>query len=203
MFQITEKKLLEFAANAKSVPELVRAINEQLETFEINIAFRPHHFLAQAAHESMGFQKFTENLNYSSDRLLQVFPKYFRNTNPGAYHRQPEKIANRVYANRMGNGPEESGDGWDYRGRGIFQLTGKNNYRTMSEKIGLDLVGNPDLAADPENAVLIACHFWDINNLNRFADLDDILAVTKRINGGTHGLDDRKVWLRRAKMIFR
>jgi putative chitinase len=108
-----------------------------------------------------------------------------------AYHRQPEKIANRAYGGRMGNGPEASGDGWKYRGRGLIQLTGKDNYRAASDALGVDLVANPDSVTRPEMAALTAAWFWSKNKLNDLADRGDTVAISKRINGGTHGLDDR------------
>jgi putative chitinase len=107
------------------------------------------------------------------------------------YHRNPEKIANKVYADRMGNGDEASGDGFKYRGRGLIQLTGKDNYRACGDALGVDLVENPDLVSSPQYAALSAGWFWDKNKLNQFADANDMTTLTKRINGGTHGLDDR------------
>jgi putative chitinase len=107
------------------------------------------------------------------------------------YHRNPEKIANKVYADRMGNGNEASGEGFKYRGRGLIQLTGKDNYRACGEALGVDLLDNPDLVSSPQYAALSAGWFWDKNKLNQFADANDMTGLTKRINGGTHGLDDR------------
>ena len=160
---------------------------------------RAAHFFAQTAHESGNFKAFSENLNYSAKGLRGIFGKYFpTEALANAYARQPMKIANRVYANRMGNGPEGSGDGWKYRGRGFLQLTGKNNYRAFGIYIGREqeVLDNPDLVAG-ELAAESALWFFDCNKLWGICDqgVNDgaILALTKRINGGTHGLDDRKL----------
>ena len=151
------------------------------------------HFFAQTAHESGNFKAFSENLNYSEDGLLRVFPKYFDAIKARQYSRQPERIANRVYANRMGNGDEASGDGWRYKGRGALQLTGKSNYKDFADWLGKSI--DPNNVAD-EYAFDSAKYFFDKNKLWGICDkgVDDatILVLTKRINGGTHGLDDRK-----------
>lgn len=151
------------------------------------------HFFAQTAHESGNFKAFSENLNYSEDGLLRVFPKYFDAIKARQYSRQPERIANRVYANRMGNGDEASGDGWRYRGRGALQLTGKANYKDFADWLGKSI--DPNNVAD-DYAFDSAQYFFDKNKLWSVCDksVDDatILALTRRINGGTHGFDDRK-----------
>lgn len=155
------------------------------------------HFFAQTAHESGNFKAFSENLNYSADGLNKIFPKYFKNAgrDPNVYGRHPEKIANIVYANRMGNGDEASGDGWKYRGRGALQLTGKDNYKAFADYLGKpEIMDNPDLVAT-DYSFESAKFFFDKNKLwDLCKTVDDaaILAVTKRVNGGTHGLDDRK-----------
>lgn len=159
---------------------------------------RAAHFFAQTAHESGNFKAFSENLNYGAKGLRGIFGKYFpTDALAAAYERKPEKIANRVYANRMGNGDESSGDGWKYRGRGALQLTGKSNYQAFSDYIGRpDVMTNPDLVAG-ELCFESALWFFDRNKLWSICDqgITDaaILALTKRINGGTHGLDDRKM----------
>jgi putative chitinase len=160
---------------------------------------RAAHFFAQTAHESGNFKAFSENLNYGAKGLRGIFGKYFpTDALARAYERQPQKIANRVYANRMGNGDEASGDGWKYRGRGPLQLTGKNNYRAFGRYIGREqeILDNPDLVAT-ELGFESALWFFDANKLWGICDqgVNDatILALTKRINGGTHGLDDRKL----------
>lgn len=149
-------------------------------------------FLAQVAHESGGFNFTKENLNYSADGLQKVFGKYFPNADTAtAYARQPEKIANKVYANRMGNGDEASGDGYKYCGRGLIQLTGKNNYTKYAAAVKKELTEAVSYLETPAGAVSSAGWFWSTNNLNDYADKGDIIGMTKRINGGTNGLDDR------------
>jgi putative chitinase len=163
-----------------------------MEEFEINTPQRVAGFLAQCAHESGNFTAIRENLNYSADGLKRVFPKYFRDVDANDYNRNPEKIANRVYSNRMGNGDEDSGDGYAYRGRGLIQLTGKDNYANCSMDLEVDLIEDPSYLETPEGAARSAAWFWWKNNLNSFADKGDIVGMTKRINGGTIGLEDRK-----------
>ena len=149
-------------------------------------------FLAQVAHESGGFNFTKENLNYSADGLQKVFGKYFPNADTAtAYARQPEKIANKVYANRMGTGDEASGDGYKYCGRGLIQLTGKNNYTKYAAAVKKELTEAVSYLETPAGAVSSAGWFWSTNNLNDYADKGDIIGMTKRINGGTNGLDDR------------
>ena len=159
---------------------------------------RAAHFFAQTAHETGGFKAFSENLNYSADGLNKIFPKYFKNAgrDANAYARNPEKIANVVYASRMGNGDEASGDGWKYRGRGALQLTGKANYEAFAKYLNNnEVLENPDLVAT-KYAFESAMFFFERNKLWSICDqgINDaaILALTKRINGGTHGLEDRK-----------
>ena len=158
---------------------------------------RAAHFFAQTAHESGGFKAFSENLNYSADGLNKIFPKYFKRAgrDANAYHRNPEKIANVVYSNRMGNGDEASGDGWKFRGRGALQLTGKDNYAAFAKYLNKpEILDNPDLVAT-EYSFESAMFFFDNNKLWSICDRgvtdEVILALTKRINGGTHGLADR------------
>lgn len=183
--------------------EYLPYINTVLPEFGIDTPQRMAHFLSQVAHESGGLKYSIENLNYSAKALRSVFGKYFKtNEIAEAYARKPEKIANRVYANRMGNGDEESGDGWKYRGRGLIQLTGKFNYEQFAKDHDIDCVNNPDLLRSPQVALMSACWFWKKRKLNRYADEDDIHMVTKRINGGTHGLQDRQSWLDSFKSIF-
>ena len=159
---------------------------------------RAAHFFAQTAHESGGFKAFSENLNYGAKGLRGIFGKYFpTEAMARAYERKPQKIANRVYANRMGNGDEASGEGWLFRGRGALQLTGKFNFKAFSDYIGRpDVMTNPDLVAT-ELAFESALWFFDRNKLWSICDQGTgdaaILALTKRINGGTHGLDDRRM----------
>lgn len=165
-----------------------------METFKINTPLRLAHFLSQCMHESGNFKFLIENLNYSENGLLSTFPKYFSNGSAAQYARNPEKIANRVYANRMGNGNEWSGDGWKYRGRGYIQLTGKANYVSFSQSVGENVVSNPDLVST-KYPLASAAWFFHRNALNTIADkgpsVDVITAVTRRVNGGTKGLSDR------------
>ena len=158
---------------------------------------RAAHFFAQTSHETGGFKLFSENLNYSVDGLKKIFGKYFPGDLATSYARNPEKIANRVYGARMGNGAEATGDGWKYRGRGALQLTGKDNYTAFAKYLGTDeVLTNPDLVAT-KYSFESAMFFFERNKLWDICDkgINDaaILALTKRINGGTHGLEDRKV----------
>lgn len=161
------------------------------------------HFFAQILHESGCLRYDMENLNYSADGLLKTFPKYFKTREQAeAYARQPEKIANRVYANRMGNGNEARGDGWKYRGRGLIQLTGKSTYTAFATWIGdLRVIDNPDLVST-DYAVHSAVYFWDDRKLNRLADADDVVGVTRKINGGVNGLAHRKELLNKANGLL-
>jgi putative chitinase len=166
--------------------------------FSLTTSTRQSAFLAQTAHESAGFTRLTENLNYSATGLAATWPARFRGADgqPNALarglHRQPEAIANVVYANRMGNGPEASGDGWRYRGRGLLQITGRAQYQRCGAALGLPLVEQPDLLAQPGPAVLSAAWFWQVNGLNELADAGDFEAITRRINGGLNGLAERR-----------
>lgn len=149
-------------------------------------------FIAQTGHESVDYNVLEENLNYSADGLRRVFGKYFRDVSPDSYARNPRKIASRVYANRMGNGPESTGDGWKYRGRGVLQITGYNNYAKCSEYFFNTpdiFVNDPDLLLEKKNALRSAIWYWDVNNLK---NITDFVTLTRRINGGTNGLDDRQ-----------
>lgn len=164
------------------------------ERFEINTPLRLAHFLSQCGHESAGFKAVVENLNYKADSLLKVFPKYFSAETAAACERNPEKIANIVYANRMGNGNTASGDGYKYRGRGFIQLTGKNNYAVFTKSIGEDCVANPDLVST-KYPLASAAWFFHKNELHKLADQGStdvvVTSITKRINGGIIGLADR------------
>ena len=179
-----------------SIPDKVKQeLWSVMSKFGIRTVDRLAHFLGQCHHESGGFTKVRENLNYSEKALLKTFPKYFKGKDPKPYVKNPEALANYVYANRLGNGSEASGDGWKYRGRGYIQLTGKDNYRAFDAFVDDDiLVGGPDLVAT-KYPLLSAAWFWHTNKINNLADggvdIDDITKVTKRVNGGTHGLQER------------
>jgi len=168
----------------------VEGLNETFEHFEINTPERMAMFIAQTAHESANFSAVEENLNYAAKALLGFWPKKFAGV-ADEYARKPEKIANRAYCDRMGNGNEASGEGYKFRGRGLIQLTGKDNYKSCGKALGLDLVADPDQVAKNPVAVLSAGWFWDTRKLNTWADKEDVTTVTKKINGGTIGLADR------------
>jgi putative chitinase len=192
-FEFTPGHLEAIIGNNQHIGDWHDALSQMLPNYEITSVLRASAFIAQCAHESARFARTTENLNYKPESLRRVFPKYFpTDALANQYGRKPEMIANRVYANRMGNGPEESGDGWQYKGRGLIQLTGKNNYTLFAESTGMQLEDVPDYLETFTGAVQSACWFWNTNNLNKWADNSDIVTLTKRINGGTHGLDDRK-----------
>ena len=159
-------------------------------------------FLAQVGHESGGLSIIKENLNYSADRLKVIFPKYFRGVDVSGYAKNPRAIANRVYANRMGNGDENSGDGFRYCGRGLIQLTGKSNYQAFAQDMNMSLEEATEWLNEAEGAAWSAGWFWDSRELNQLADKGDILTVTKKINGGTIGLEDRKSHYEAALEIF-
>jgi len=168
------------------------ALDQLLDDYDINTPLRVEHFVAQCAHESGNFVFIKENLNYKAASLQKIFSKYFPTAELAAqYANQPERIANRIYANRMGNGPETSGDGYKYCGRGLIQLTGKDNYTFFAGSLNIPVEEASDYLATFEGATQSACWFWEQNNLNRFADANDVKGLTKAINGGYIGLDDR------------
>lgn len=187
-----------------TTPELadkwVNAINETCEEFAIDSPYRIAGFVSNVAHESAGFKFVSENLNYSAASLMRVWSSRFPTLEIAQrYAMQPEKIANRAYADRMGNGDEASGDGWKYRGRGLIQLTGKNNYVAYSLACDNEALQKPDIVAEPKCAAESAGWFWNVNRLNQLADAQDIVGMCKRINGGLNGLDDRQ--LKYAKVM--
>ena len=169
-----------------------QALAQLLPDYNINTPLRIAHFVAQCAHESGSFVFIEENLNYRAASLRKVFPKYFPTDELAAqYANKPQMIANRVYANRMGNSDEASGDGWRYRGRGLIQLTGKDNYTFFAGSLQIGLDEAVEYLATFEGAAQSACFFWENNNLNRFADANDVKGLTRAINGGFIGLEDR------------
>jgi len=173
---------------------VIKQIPEVAEKFGVNTPLRLAHFLAQTGHESGGFRVTTENLNYSAKGLQNIFKKYFTAESAAEYQRKPEKIANIVYANRMGNGNQASGDGYKFRGRGFIQLTGKTNYQAFDKTVEDNIEANPDLVAT-KYPLLSAAWFWSKNGLNTIADQGNttevVTKITKKVNGGTIGLDDR------------
>ena len=192
-FDFTEQKLKELLPNIPNAGEWYESMCEVLPKYEINTVERVAAFIAQCSHESGGFKLLQENLNYKTATLTKVWPKRFPADIAPQYGGKPQAIANRAYGGRMGNGDEASGDGYKYRGRGLIQLTGKDNYTSCSNYLFNDdtLVKNPDLVAEPKYALESACWFWKKNNLNQQADTKDIKTMTKKINGGEIGLDDR------------
>lgn len=202
-FDFTQDKLAQIIPNAAyGVDVWFNELNEMLPVFEITSVGRVAAFVAQTAHESGGYRALTENLNYAGDRLASIWPKHFSDVDVAEYHRNPEKIANRAYRNRMGNGDETSGDGYRYRGRGLIQLTGKDNYSRFAEYAGISAEQAADYLETPRGAVHSACWFWYANDLNTYADAGDFTGMTKRINGGTIGLDDRIKHYNEACHIF-
>jgi putative chitinase len=193
--ELTLQQLKELLPRNPYVENWHGALSQLFPDYEINTPKRMAAFIAQCAHESAGFMILTENLNYKWQTLRKIFPKYFpTDALAQEYASKPNKqeaIANRVYANRMGNGPEESGDGFKYRGRGLIQLTGKQNYSWFAASLEISPEEATEYLGTFEGAAQSACWFWETNNLNQWADKGDILTLTKRINGGTIGLDDR------------
>lgn len=170
--------------------------------FDITTPLREAAFIAQVGHESNHLNAISENLNYSAEGLIRTFPRYFTSSQAAVYARNPEKIANRVYANRMGNGPEESGEGWRYRGAGLIQLTGKNNQHAAADYFGIDYMGIGDWLRTPEGAARSAAWFWHVNGLNPPADAEDMREITRVINGGFNGLDERLALYERAREVL-
>jgi len=199
---ITQQQLAQILPGNPYVEHWCEALNKILPDYDITTAQRTAAFLAQCAHESGGFTALHENLNYKAESLCKVWPRYFNASNANDYAHQPEKIANRAYAGRMGNGNEASGDGWNYCGRGLIQLTGKNNYQAFADSIETDISQIPAYLQTFEGAIQSACWFWENNNLNACADASDIVKMTKVINGGTLGLDDRTARYNHALQIL-
>jgi putative chitinase len=191
-FILSKEQLAQLIPGNPYVDYWHSAMERCLPDYDINTPQRVAAFMAQCGHESGNFKFLKENLKYRAASLTKVWPKYFPNMDiANQYAGNEEKIANRAYANRMGNGPEESGDGWRFCGRGLIQLTGRNNYQNFADSIETDINDIPHYLATFEGAVQSACWFWETNNLNKWADAGDMLNLTKRINGGTLGLDDR------------
>ena len=174
--------------------------DELLKKFNIDTAFEKAAFYAQVAHESANFSRYEENLNYSAEALMKTWPKRFDSALAHAYAHKPEKIANYVYANRMGNGNEKSGDGWRFRGAGFIQLTGKEMHSNFAQYMGISLLKVPDYFRTENGAMVSACWFWKKNGLSAF--VDDFAALTRRINGGLVGLKERKALFEHYKKVF-
>ena len=181
---ISQEVLTRMGATGARAETYVDALNSATAAHRIDSPLRMAHFLAQLFHESGALRHVVENMNYSADGLMKIFRRHFRNrAEAESYARKPEKIGSKVYGGRMGNGDEASGDGYRYRGRGLIQLTGKNNYAAFSRWLGEDVVANPDLVSE-KYAVHSAVFFWETNDLSALADTDDLRAITRRINGG-------------------
>ena len=193
--ELTEQQLKQLLPKNPYVNYWHFALSKLFPDYEINTPARMAAFIAQCAHESGGFMILTENLNYRAATLRKLFPKYFpTDALAQEYASKPNKqeaIANRIYASRMGNGPEESGDGYKYRGRGLIQLTGRDNYAWFAASLEISPEEATEYLGTFEGAAQSACWFWETNKLNQWADKGDIVTLTKRINGGTIGLDDR------------
>lgn len=202
--QITRSDLLRLCPNASAgiLDGILQYGPGMLPRYGITTPLRWAHFIAQTAHESAGLSRTTENLSYSAEALLRVWPRHFDAMDADSYARQPDKIANRAYANRMGNGTEWTGDGWKYRGRGLIQLSGRSNYRKAGQAIGVNLEADPDLVADFPVALETALVYWTDRQLSRYADDDDAEMITRAINGGLNGYPDRLRLLALAKDIW-
>ena len=192
-FDFTLDKFKACVGNAPYADHWFEALCAILPDYDINTVPRVAAFLAQTAHESGGYRAIKENLNYKAESLMRVWPRYFPDmATAQRYAHNQQAIANRAYANRMGNGPEETGDGWKFCGRGLIQLTGKDNYSRYAQSLEISLDEASEHLTTFEGCVQSAAWFWEANNLNQYADNGDILTMTKRINGGTLGLEDRK-----------
>lgn len=206
MSVITKDQLAQLIPGNPYMDQWCEALNEILPEYGIDTPQRVAAFIAQCAHESGGFRALKENLNYRAETLRKIFPKYFPTDDLAkAYAAMPNKqeaIANRVYASRMGNGDEHSGDGFRFCGRGLIQLTGRDNYTFFAGSLDIPVEEAAEYLQTFEGAVQSACWFWETNNLNQWADKDDILTLTKRINGGTIGLEDRKKHYEHAKHVL-
>ena len=205
-FDFTQEQLAQLLPGNPHLDHWYEALCQILPDYEINTPQRVAAFLAQCAHESGGFRALKENLNYRAETLRKIFPKYFPTDDiANQYASLPNKqeaIANRVYASRMGNGDEASGDGFRYCGRGLIQLTGKQNYTRFAESLEIPVEEASEFLSTFEGAIQSAAWFWENNNLNQYADSGDILTMTKRINGGTIGLEDRKKHYEHALHVF-
>ena len=204
--EITQQQLTQIIPKNPYIEQWCSALNKLLPDYGIDTPQRVAAFLAQCAHESGNFVFLKENLNYRAASLRKIFPKYFSDdaiaNQYASLPNKAEAIANRIYANRMGNGPEESGDGFRYCGRGLIQLTGRNNYEAFADSIESTPEEVSAYLETFEGAVQSACWFWETNNLNQFADTDDIKTMTRRINGGFIGLEDRIKHYEHARHVF-
>lgn len=196
--------VLDSICGKAAVDKWLHFLNEAMPKFEIDTRQRVAHFLAQILYESMKFVDIEENLNYiHPQRLLSIFHLYIDERNASKYIKNPKALANHVYANRMGNGDEASGDGWKYRGRGLIQLTGRENYTKLSFDLRRDFVQHPDELLEPEWACQSAAWFWKKNNLNTLADANNIEEITRKINGGTASVIQRTILLEKIMKVLK
>ena len=201
---ITKEQLQKFFEDTDEeiIDSFVDPLNKTFEHFEINTPERISMFLAQVGVESAGLTATKENLNYKPATLAKLWPSHFRDVDVNDYAHNPEKIANRVYADRMGNGDEDSGDGYKYRGRGLIQLTGHDNYKHFADSLGMGLDEAVSYLETPEGAAMSAAWFWNSRKLNAVADAGDVVHATKLINGGTIGLEERTALYEEALKVF-
>ena len=198
---ITSQQLLKILPNAgQSAGVFVPVLNTAMSRYQIVGAKRIAAFIAQVGHESGHLTRLVEDLNYSADALRKTWPSRFNAELASTAARKPEQIANIAYGNRMGN--TEQGDGWNYRGRGLIQITGKNNYRACGEALGLDLIAQPELLEKPQHACMSATWFWATNGLSTLADVGKFDAITQRINGGQNGATDRQALYAKALKVL-
>jgi len=181
-------------------PEWEDYLKSVFEKYDISTPLRKAAFIGQCGHESASFKILEENLNYSAQSLLNVFPSRFDIQTADDYAHNPEKIANKIYAGRMGN--TEDGDGWKFHGRGLIQITGREMYSNVADALGLDLLNSPELLIEKNNASMSAGWFWNKKGLNYLADAKNWQEITRRINGGTNGLQDRIDRINKALTIF-
>lgn len=207
---ITETQLKQIMPMSTQTDVWTPALKDAMDKCDINTPHRAAAFLAQIAHESGELRRLVENLHYSAERLMQVWPKRFPTLQKAQqYTQNPSKLANLVYASRLGNGDEASGDGWNFRGRGLIQLTGRGNYQTVGQALHLSLASQPELLEQPTAAALSAAHFWKARGLNELADDRnednddaDFAQITRIINGGLNGLNERKRYWQTAKRVL-
>jgi len=200
--EIRQDQLAQILPGNPYVEHWCEALNKILPDYDITTPQRVAAFLAQTAHESGSYTALHENLNYTAQSLCRVWPSHFNASIADQYAHNPEKIANRAYAGRMGNGDEASGDGWNFCGRGLLQVTGRVNYQAFADSLQMNITDVPAFLQTFEGAVQSACWFWENNNLNSYADSGDFVTMTKKINGGTLGLDDRQHRYLQAMQVF-
>ncbi len=200
MIMISVNDLIDIGCNKDNVKKHYDSIIETFNKYDINTPKRQAAFLANVIHETAMLKTFEENLNYSAKGLLSVFPKRVNKALAEKLEHKPEDIANHIYGGRYGN--NSSGDGWRYRGRGGFQYTFKDNYNMISKALKIDFVKNPDLLKEPPYAILSAGFFWSSHKLNQLADNEDIRGITKVINGGMHGFDDRLKYYNKLLQLY-